>query len=134
MLPSGPQWATEMSFGARPASQVPTSGWLAISLAASWAAAGRAVVARARPRPPAPRPARAVRRVTVSRVLEEVMRWLLLLQGWPEHSPARDRDRSWRSLRGGRGPRRGHRRPGRNTGQRRPRRLRSLDAEAGRPS
>src|SRR5829696_7081424 len=45
--------------------QTPTIGWPAIaSDAASWAAAGRADAATARPIPPAPRPARAVRRET----------------------------------------------------------------------
>src|SRR5829696_3624084 len=47
---------------------IPTIGWLAVSAAASCADTGRVVVASARPRPPAPSPARAVRREMVSAV------------------------------------------------------------------
>src|SRR5215207_5170523 len=57
--------------------QTPTMGWFAIL--ASWAAAGRAAMASATVSPPAPSPARAVRRETALDCSDEVMILLLLV-------------------------------------------------------
>jgi hypothetical protein len=60
--------------------QTPTIGWFA-SASASCADAWCVDAAMANPRPPAPSPARAVRRVTRESVVDLVICWILLLDG-----------------------------------------------------
>ncbi len=79
-LPSAPQTpmaGTLAGSAGKSTIQVPANGcaaMLAAGLAVSWAAAGREA-ARARPSPPAPRPASAVRRETARVVLDVFMGW-----------------------------------------------------------
>src|SRR3954447_20622149 len=61
--------------------QAPTIGWLAVSVAAFCAAAEWDVAVRASPNPPAPIPARAVRRETEGAIRLVVIRMLLCYFG-----------------------------------------------------